>query len=181
MGAYCEQIRKAFEPYHKAIDSLSRDVKTLGGTGFRHGCIVDIDGFNHLYLNPLDGKITPYFALDMEQKVVYRDIISLLEQSPIPPVLRDSSILDSYYSSGRKAEVSSEIGEETLETAVVPEIVLDKEIYKASRIMRRLQYVFDQQVIRVWNDEVLHYDQKSAATISSAQKAVRMLHSNSNE
>lgn len=168
LNVYCEQVRKAFEPYHKAIDSLSKEVQTLGGTGSMHGCIVDLDSYNHLYLNPLDGKITPYFALDMEQKVVYRELNDLLELSPIPPALR-------------KAEALSEMGENTLETAAVPEIVLDKEIYKASRIMRCLQYVFDQQVIRVWNDEVLHYDQKSAATISSAQKAVRMLHSNSDE
>jgi len=42
------------------------------------------------------------------------------------------------------------------ELATIPEWVLGTEIYKPSRIMRSIQYIWEQNVIRIWNDEVLH-------------------------
>lgn len=36
-----------------------------------------------------------------------------------------------------------------------PELVLDTSMYKPSNVMRRIQYLFDQNVIRVWNDKIL--------------------------
>ena len=46
--------------------------------------------------------------------------------------------------------------------AIVPQVVLDKSMYKPSRIMRSIQYIFDQNVVRIWNDEVfiIDYDGK---------------------
>ena len=63
---------------------ISDEVSAIGGTGAVHGCIVDIDWFNHVYLNPFDGKVTPYFAMDMTGKLVFNNMESLLETSPFP-------------------------------------------------------------------------------------------------
>lgn len=41
------------------------------------------------------------------------------------------------------------------ELAVVPQVVLDRSMYEPSRIMRSIQYIFDQNVLRIWNDAVL--------------------------
>lgn len=155
---YSEQIRTAFRPYQTAICRLSELIKSIGGVGTRHGCIVDIDFFNHLYLNPIDGKITPYFALDMTQKIVYQDLKTLLAQSPIKPMSIDGNKIKDIFSEDNNDTVSKKLSakiDELCETATVSQIVLDKEIYNASRIMRCLQYTFDQQVVRVWNDDVL--------------------------
>lgn len=37
----------------------------------------------------------------------------------------------------------------------VPEWVFGTEMYKPSRIMRAVQYVWEKDVIRIWNDDVL--------------------------
>ena len=42
--------------------------------------------------------------------------------------------------------------------AVVPQVVLDRSMYEPSRIMRSIQYIFDQNVLRVWNDAIFAID-----------------------
>ena len=43
---------------------------------------------------------------------------------------------------------------------MVPRVVLDKSMYEPSRIMRSIQYIFDQNVLRIWNDAVLLIEDK---------------------
>ena len=43
---------------------------------------------------------------------------------------------------------------------MVPQVVLDKSMYEPSRIMRSIQYIFDQNVLRIWNDAVLLIEDK---------------------
>ena len=43
-----------------------------------HGCIVDIDNFNHIYLNPYDGSVTPYWATSKYLKFAYSNVVSLI-------------------------------------------------------------------------------------------------------
>ena len=47
-------------------------------SGRAHGCIVDLDFNNHLFLNPFDGTITPYYALSTEDKIIYKSVESLI-------------------------------------------------------------------------------------------------------
>lgn len=65
--------------YTDALLEVSKVIKAIGGVGTIHGCIVNIDYYNHIYINPIDRKLTPYFAYDMEQKHVYKDLYTLLE------------------------------------------------------------------------------------------------------
>ena len=162
---YNKKIKDAFGKYEKALSALAEEVKKFGGNGEKHGCIVNIDFYNHLYLNPFDGKITPYFALDMENKIVYGSVLELLEKSPIPPSLTDGTSLAHLFSAEKEEKHLHILAEYysggSVNDAIVPQIVLDKDIYAPSRIMRAVQYSFDQQVIRIWNDEVLTTDFES--------------------
>lgn len=54
--------------------------------------------------------------------------------------------------------ITKENKNEIMKAAIVPKLVLGTEIYKGSRIMRAIQYIFDENVIRVWNDEILYTD-----------------------
>lgn len=155
---YIEKVRGAFVPYHKALSMISNEVKEIGGSGTVHGCIVDIDWFNHVYLNPFDGKVTPYFAFDMTNKVVFDDMESLLESSPCPPLLRDGkSMLERFTAMAKeeKLPILSHSIDKGNVLATVPQVILDRSMYEPSRIMRSIQYVFDQNVLRIWNDAVL--------------------------
>ena len=163
LSRYIKKVRDAFAPYQRALSIISKEIRTIGGAGTVHGCIVDVDWFNHIYLNPFDGKVTPYFAMDMTYKLAYKDTKSLLKSSPIPPQLSNGNSLLARYSSALDdglIPILSRNSNEKWELAVVPEIVLDRSMYEPSRIMRSIQYIFDQNVLRVWNDAVLSIEDK---------------------
>lgn len=155
---YRQSVEAAFRPYHTALEALSEEIRAFGGTGTIHGCIVDIDWGNHVYLNPFDGKVTPYFALDMTNKIAFSDVPSLLAQSPYPPKMPSGkSMKKAYKLAEKKGELAilQTLGRaDEIALATIPEVVLDRDMYKPSRIMRSIQYIFDQDVVRIWNDEI---------------------------
>lgn len=160
---YVRKVRCALAPYRKAISMCSNEVRAIGGDGTVHGCIVDIDFFNHVYLNPFDGEVTPYFAKDMTDKLVFNNMESLLETSPVPPQLADGGSMLTRYLSLTKEErlpILSRNVNKKWDLATVSQVVLDRSMYKSSYIMRSIQYIFDQNVVRVWNDAVLSIEDK---------------------
>lgn len=156
MEMYFQRVKTALAPYQSALCKLGEEVQKIGGWGKVHGCIVDIDFYNHLYLNPYDGKITPYFALkpyDIESRAEYPDLLSLL-QDQIPYLCK--KFTDAQNSGMIPILSKYAVGNaESTALATVPEIVLGTEMYKPSRRMRAIQYLFDGNVIRVWKDAVL--------------------------
>lgn len=52
----------ALEPLRAVQEQISRELKQLGFRGSIHGLIVDIDYFNHIMVNPVDGSITFYYS-----------------------------------------------------------------------------------------------------------------------
>ena len=160
---YVRKVHCAFAPYQKALSMISDEVSTIGGAGTIHGCIVDIDWFNHVYLNPFDGKVTPYFAMNTTGKLVYNNMESLLKSSPFPPQLTGGVSMLTRYSSLAKEKrlpILSRNVNKKWDLAMVPQVVLDRSMYEPSRIMRSIQYIFDQNVLRIWNDAVLSIEDK---------------------
>lgn len=62
-------------PYEEWYELEGKNIRLSGRV---HGCIIDIDYMDHLYINPYDGTITPYFAMSMYDKDVYQNTISLI-------------------------------------------------------------------------------------------------------
>ncbi len=79
MDKVIERIKNPLDKYISVQQIISNEVRRIGGKGRIHGCIVDIDFYNHIYVNPTDMKITGYWALDMINKKVYPNIPSLLK------------------------------------------------------------------------------------------------------
>ena len=69
------------DKFDKMLEYISMKIKAIGGTGKIHGCIVDIDYFDHVYLNPYDNTVTSYSAWSMTDKTVYPNIASLLKDN----------------------------------------------------------------------------------------------------
>lgn len=156
MPEYIRRIRAAITPYYDALHTISNEVKAFGGSGRMHGCIVDIDFYHHIYLNPFDGKITPYFAWDMVDKTTYPSVKDLLEKSPAPPTLPDGRLMfESYISGSEHEKLPIVSNKRRIKEARIPETVLDTTMYKPNRVMRSLQYSIEQNVIRTWRDELL--------------------------
>lgn len=164
---YVERIQMAFKPYRNALDKIAAEVKRFGGSGYVHGSIVDIDYYNHIYLDPFDGYLMPYFALDVTARREFRSVRELLESSPIPALGSDGKPLLSAYTklldAGGVSILAPTVKEDAL--AVVPMEVLDeKNIYTPSRVMKSIQYLLDKGVVRVWNDAVLSMPDRNALT-----------------
>ena len=164
---YVEKIQAAFRPYRNALDKIAAEVKRFGGSGYVHGSIVDIDYYNHIYLDPFDGYLMPYFALDVTDRREFRSVRELLESSPFPALGSDGTPMLSAYTklldAGGVSILAPTVKEAAL--AVVPMEILDeRNIYAPSRVMKSIQYLLDKGVVRVWNDAVLSIPDRSTLT-----------------
>lgn len=153
MLLYTNLVNASIEPYQRFMKSLSDEVKSVGGVGTIHGCIVDISFFSHIYINPFDGKITYYWAPDICSRKVYKSFKSLLEQ-------KEPTLLNGFHDKSKEglipliAPINKPKKTPKSEIAL-PEWMFGTEIYEPSRIMRAVQYVWEKNVIRIWNDDVL--------------------------
>lgn len=149
-----KNILMLISDFDKKIKKVSCFVKELGGTGRIHGCIVDINYFNHLYINPIDGKITPYFAYDIVDKYVYNSLRSLLK-ARLPQLMPNYyKLLDGNYE--RKELLL--LTEKEMENDV--EVYYDTSIYMYSRKIKQMQYLSNNNVLREWNDNLIDENNK---------------------
>ncbi len=99
------------------------------------------------------------YAEDICSRLVYDDLPSLLK-AKLPEIY---TTFREAYKSGEipllsQYAVSKQKETEQMTLATVPELVLGTEMYDPSRIMRSIQYIFDNNIIRIWNDEILKAD-----------------------
>ena len=151
MPYYSDAIKGLFSGYNRALKSISNSIKMIGGTGTVHGCIVDIDFLNHIYVNPMDGTITPYFALSIIDKYEYKDIVTLLLQ-------RRKDLYDNYLKllRGKSEGIKLLKGKTKVEIIEISRFVPETHMYRPSRIMKSLQYLTEVNVIRIWNDHIMN-------------------------
>lgn len=154
MNLYIQKLVDVINPYHKALKMISEEIKAFGGYGTIHGCIVDINFFNHVYLNPFDGKVTPYYAEDITSEIVFDNILQLLQFSL--PGLLDRFLLS--LQSGSIHILNNPEFSSHNNLPSIPSVVFETEAYKTSRIMRSIQYIYDKNVIRIWRESLLSED-----------------------
>ena len=149
---YADSVRRFAKMYNTVLDDVSRTVKMMGGDGRIHGCIVDLDYYNHIFLNPFDGKLTPYYATSMRDKYVYPSVKMLVEKRC--PALK----------SGYKEIVrAGEYNLPAVDTGSKKPIYYpDTDIYRYSRFMHKIQHQTGRYVIRQWNDAFLNLDNPEA-------------------
>jgi len=132
-----------------ALEHIAKAVKSFGGTGFIHGCIVDIDYLNHIYLNPYDGKVTPYYAESIDSKYAYGALPKLLSE-------RCPKLYENYMKLLKEETTAITIFNSTgLEESNEVYYVEETDIYRPSRTIRKLQYITENNIIRLWDDNFL--------------------------
>ena len=121
-------------------------VRSFGGIGRIHGCIVDIDFYNHLYVNPIDLKVTAYWAVDIISKVVYSSLPVLLKEHCPALYINYKNLLASNRDATLPtiAESSNEGGHSYLST----------DIYSASREIRKMQKL-SSGVLTLWRENIV--------------------------
>ena len=141
-----EEPEGSFNRFMDYMKSVSAAVKSIGGDGYIHGCIIDIDFYNHIFVNPFDGSTIPYFALDMREKIVYKSVPALLEDR-----------CPQYYAKYKQLEQADSstyaIITRPCDTKLPNESTgmayADTSMYSISRIVRKMQKL-KSQVLTVW-------------------------------
>lgn len=145
---YSNSVKLFFESYDNFQKAIAQEIKKIGGDGTIHGCIVDIDFFNHLYINPFDAKITPYNANSIFEKYVYENLISLLKEKNEELYFNYNKML------GLNNEKSLVLLNKDLIESNKKTLVESTEIYRVSKIIKKFQYTTKYNVVRVWNDTI---------------------------
>lgn len=146
------------EWYEEKKDSISFSCKV-------HGCIIDLDYHNHIYVNPYDGTIAPYFAMSKYLKNVYKNVASLLSEKR-PEMIEDfknTFVLNKdettslVVANSSKKNSLSNLSEDEIDLYNVS--VTDVSMYNISDRMKLLQSIYDYKLIEVWYDDILpHYE-----------------------
>lgn len=150
MLQYSLAIKKLLKNYNTILKQISYDIKKVGGEGKIHGCIVDIDFFNHIYLNPFDGKLIPYYSPMFGAQKTYSNIPELLSEQ-CPTLYKNYQLLNST----DKNKSLLFLYDETL-SSCRDFFVYNTDIYNPSRVIKNLQYLTENNIIRNWNDETLN-------------------------
>lgn len=147
MIQYADYIKMSIEKYNEALKNISKVVEKIGGTGTIHGCIVDIDFYNHIYLNPYDGTISAYYSPWFGSRYEYPTIEQLLDKH-LPQLYANYKKL---IGTTPGLVVMSGIDISSSEVTHI----FDTTQYKPSKLIKRLQYITESNVIRIWNDEII--------------------------
>ena len=141
-------IKPPMDRYTAFQEKISDSIKKIGGDGHIHGCIIDIDFTNHVYVNPLDLTVTAYWASDMVQKVVYSNIPSLLKGQCPQLYANYQKLIE-----GKRTNSLMPKQKKT-ELALLPQLYLDTDIYKASREISKMQRL-GSRILTTWNEALL--------------------------
>lgn len=156
MTIYSNLIKEATKEYNQFLSTISNFIKCIGGYGTIHGCIVDIDFNSHVYVNPFDGTIHPYYAYNIIDKHVCNNFETLLEKHchqiylNYQKVKQDKSIISLNTKQINKYEF---------------QLFKETNIYKPSNIMKSIQYLTNDNIIRLWNDEIIIGEQLKKSNI----------------
>ncbi|MGN7940960.1 DUF4116 domain-containing protein [Virgibacillus sp. 6R] len=156
MSYYTNTIKGLFSEYNQTLKIISDYIKKIGGTGTIHGCIVDIDFYNHIYLNPEDGSVTPYNALSIVDKYIYSNLKALLLAQRKDLYENYMNLLD-----GESKGIKLLKGEIKAGNIEMSRFIPDTYMYRPSRIMKSLQYLTEVNVIRIWNDRIFESHNQS--------------------
>ena len=64
------------------MEKVSEYIQNIGGTGYIHGTIIDIDFTSHVFVNPMDGSLMPYFS-----PMAYDGVIERFAYKSIPELI----------------------------------------------------------------------------------------------
>lgn len=131
MDTVVEIIKKPLDIYMNIQKRISSEIQKIGGSGYIHGCIIDIDWFNHVYVNPFDMKITGYWGADIIDKKIYPTVPALLK--------KECPSLYTRYTKLFKENSKDVPVLEKHDLATLPQSYFNTDIYKDSREIKKIQ------------------------------------------
>ena len=152
MDTMISKIKSPLDKFTTFQKNIADTVKRIGGTGTIHGCIIDIDFFNHIYVNPIDLTVTGYHALNVVNKTIYPSIPALLEKNCPKMFIR-------YFKLFKDNSENPLVPIQNTNIEVLPCVYLDTDIYKASREIKKMQKL-NSNILSTWYEDSLHSEPK---------------------
>lgn len=158
---YGNKVLELFSKYWDAIYDVSSYVcRVTGGQGYVrvHGCIVDIDFFNHIYINPFDGTVTPYYADSMCLKQTYQNLASLISAKVphlLPAFQAEQALNPSALALSDGSVPHQALALTSQEVTEHSDVVYETEMNSVSNRLKALQLVYDHHLVAVWYDSIL--------------------------
>lgn len=159
MNRMADILRRALMPYREELAKLSKEIMSVGGSGRVHGCIIDIGCYTHMWFDPTNGKLEAYLAFDSSDYEPY-DLHTLLKMfEPRINIQFEEAIKNKALPLLSNYELINEDEHYYLSELVVNDVFSRyREKRDRSRIMRSIQYLLDDNIVRYWNDELLSKD-----------------------
>ena len=121
---------------------MASEVKSLGYCGDVHGCIVDLDFCNHIMINPLDQKVTFYNSPTMGFVKIFDNLENLI----------------TYMNNGYILNIEKKKMLELIK------IDIKNSVYSILNYMRQIQRLFDSNILRDWNEDIISIQKKVSGT-----------------
>lgn len=147
----------AFGNYYKSMKEISNEVKKLGFSGKIHGCIIDIDFYNHIMVNPLDGKLTFYYSPQFGIVKAYDSFEQLLQDSLLNSLESKKYITatDGYnrlVKSGKGLITQTKV---SLRESKLQKVSTKSGAYATSNRMNRIQFFVEAGVLNTWSTKAI--------------------------
>ncbi len=142
MDEVISYIKNPLERFTEVQKHISEAIKAIGGSGTIHGAIVDIDFLDHIYVNPFDLTVTPYFAPDIVRKMIFPDM----------PALLQSTRPDLYGNYLKQVEGNAAFAlalRKKTDPVPDPQLYLETDIYRASREIKKKQKL-SSNILSIW-------------------------------
>ena len=147
MDSMIASIETPLKKYTAYQESIADEIRKIGGRGWIHGCIIDIDYYNHVYVNPVDMTVRSYWALDIINKLVYPTVPALLKNNCPELYVNYLKLIEGEKSNPLAMKRTKK------KVSLLPQEYLETDIYKASREIKKMQKL-NSNVLTTWYDIV---------------------------
>lgn len=136
--------KKTFNQYINIQEKVASEIRKLGGNGTIHGCIIDIDWYNHIYINPVDLTMIGYWASSIINKKIYPNIPALLEKECPAMYAKYTKLLKD--DSENLPIIAKDVEAEAF---ILSQTYLDTDIYTVSRETKKIQEL-SSNILTIW-------------------------------
>ena len=141
------QYLRRLTPYRDLQEQYSKMIKSFGGDGTIHGSIIDIDFYNHIMINPLDGTVSFYYSPVLGIVKTYGDLQLLLHHH--------CPRLEANLNKGKKHQIRMTHSKNNSPISEFEKLDVKNSPYKMSFKLAPLQRLFDKNVLRDWDMNLL--------------------------
>ena len=138
--------------YKQMITPISEYIKSLGGDGYIHGLIIDIDFFHHLKVDIENNRLIPYYAPSTSCRIIYPSLNVMIKQLAEKNGQEQALIP---YKHQELVMYENAIHCKGLETPICNEAFYSEEkgFYRRNRQMGSIYRSADSRIIKKWEDK----------------------------